>query len=106
MNAFAAASRALFRDANLTQAATVTRPGSAMSIATRAVLSTPDVLEEIGAGGAILGLPVLAVSIADVADLRSGDLITVDDGRAFQVRGSPLRDAHRQQWMAEVEDVT
>ena len=105
MSAFDAASRALFRDRNVTQPADWQAAATGAVTSTRVILAVPDLIQSLSEAAVIVGDLEIWVAIAEVPQVQPGDLVTLSDSRQFEIRGEPLRDAHGLMWVAAAVEV-
>jgi hypothetical protein len=99
MNAFATAMAALYADPNLAVAVSYTLAAGGPPIAgVPVILSTPD------GPGSPAKASVLASALVPYGRPRKGDLLTLDDGRAFKAEDVEL-DAEGQEWTMRLSTV-
>jgi hypothetical protein len=100
MNAFAAASAALFRDPNLGSDAVWRAGGDGPAMLVRAILRAPDRENNWSDTRVVSDAVSVQLTTLQVPDLRGGDTVEVG-GRLLLIRGEPVRDALRLVWTAE-----
>ena len=100
MNVFAAATDAIFRDANMTVTAIYRPGGVGAGVAIRVIRTSPDRLGNFNEGRFVVESLSLGIRVADAPGLAAGDTIEID-AETFVLRGDPVRDAERLVWSAE-----
>jgi len=106
MTAFAAAVAALFRDPNLSAAATYQAtpdgtPPLPAPVAVRVMTRRPDVVEAFGAGRVWTETVTVDLPVAAVASPQPGDRITIA-GVSYRIQGEPQRDRERLVWSLDL----
>lgn len=100
MDAFAAATDALFADPNMARAATWRAGGAGAGISVRVVTRRPDQVVGFGDSRAILPTLLIDVRRSEISDPGSGDTVEVDS-EIFEVIATPTIDGLRLVWTCE-----
>jgi hypothetical protein len=100
MDAFAAATDALFADPNIARNATWRAGGAGAGIPVRIITRRPD--QVVGFGDSRAVLPTLLVDVrrSEVSDPASGDTVEIE-GEVFEVIATPTIDSMRLVWTCE-----
>jgi hypothetical protein len=104
MTAFAAATALLFRDPNLSVAASFSAGGTAPAIAVRVIRRRPDEVASFGASRAAVPSLVIDARVADLPVVARGDVFTIL-GDDWKVAAAPLRDREQLVWRVELNPV-
>lgn len=103
MSVFAAAVRAMFRDRNMSVAATW-HPQRGSSVPLRAMRKSPDAIIGFGQGSFITDQTVVDVMVADAPTIAPGDRIEIAE-EWFVVQSEPIRDRERLTWTLDLRQV-
>lgn len=106
MTAFTSAVAALFRDPNLSAAATYQATPDAPAplpapVAVRVMTRRPDMTESFGSARAWSETTLVDLPVASVAAPLRGDRITLD-GVAYRIQSEPRRDRERLVWSLDL----
>jgi hypothetical protein len=100
MDAFAAATDALFADPNTARDATWRAGGVGVGVPVRIVTRRPDQAVGFGDSRAVLPTTLIDVRRSEVADPGSGDTVEIDS-ETFEVIATPTIDSLRLVWTCE-----
>jgi hypothetical protein len=100
MDAFAAATDALFADPNIARDATWRAGGVGVGVPVRIVTRRPDQAVGFGDSRAVLPTTLIDVRRSEVADPGSGDTVEIDS-ETFEVIATPTIDSLRLVWTCE-----
>ncbi len=91
MNAFAAATAALFADPNLGEHALWLASGVGPGFAVRVIRRRPDAVVEFGASRALMATVLIDLRRTEAAAIDEGDLVVIG-ADTFKIIGSPASD--------------
>ncbi|MBZ0138777.1 MAG: hypothetical protein K8H87_03265 [Pseudorhodoplanes sp.] len=100
MDAFAAATDALFADPNIARDAVWRVGGAGAGIAVRVVTRRPDQVVSFGDSRAIVPAVLIDVRRAEVAEPAIGDTVEIE-GETFKIIATPVADSLRLVWSCE-----
>lgn len=104
MDAFAAATDALFGDPNIAGDAIWRAGGVGAGTAVRVVIRRPDQVAGFGDSRAIVPTMLIEVRRSEVAKPANGDTVEID-GETFEVISAPVRDSLGLMWTCEAAAV-
>lgn len=91
----------LFGDPNLSVAASYSALGVGPAQALRVMRRRPDEVATFGSSRAMVDTQMIDVRIADVAEVRRGDVFIIG-GTSWAVTAQPMRDSERLIWRCEL----
>lgn len=100
MDAFSAATDALFADPNIARDAIWRAGGVGAGVAVRIITRRPDQAVEFGDSRAVLPTTLIDVCRSEVTDPASGDTVEIDS-ETFEVIATPTIDSLRLVWTCE-----
>ena len=100
MNAFDAATALMFRDANVSVAASYRAGGVAPGVAVRVIRRAPDLTDTFGERRIVTATTLIDVRVTDVAEPVAGDTFVIGS-EVLRVQGKPVRDSLRLTWTCE-----
>jgi hypothetical protein len=100
MDAFAAATDALFADPNIARDALWRAGGVGGGVSVRIIIRRPDQAVGFGDSRAVLPTTLIDVRRSEVTDPGSGDTVEID-GETFEVIATPTIDSLRLVWTCE-----
>lgn len=103
MSVFAAAVRAMFRDRNMTVAATW-HPQRGSSVPLRAMRKSPDAVIGFGQASLVADQTVIDVMVADAPAVATGDRFAIGV-EWFVVQSDPIRDRERVTWTLDLRQI-
>jgi len=102
MTAFAAMIATMFRDRNMTVAASYTPPAGGVSVDLRIILRMPDEVGEFGSSQIKVTSRIADMRVADVPSPEKGGRITVGT-EVYRISAAPRADQERLVWQLELE---
>ncbi len=100
MTAFDAATALMFRDPNISVAASYLPLGVGPGTALRVIRKAPDLMESFGDSRIVSKTTMIDVRVADVATPKSGDVFQIGSEN-LRVQGVPVRDVLQLVWTCE-----
>lgn len=100
MDAFAAATDALFADPNIARDATWHAGGAGAGTAVRVVTRRPDQVGSFGDSRAILPTTLIDVRRSEISEPATGDTVEID-GDLFEIIAMPMNDSLGLVWTCE-----
>jgi hypothetical protein len=100
VDAFTAATDALFADLNIAHDATWRAGGVGEGFAVRVIVRRPDEVVGFGGGRAVIETVLIDVRVSEVAAPAVGDTAEID-GDLFEIIGTPIRDSLGLTWTCE-----
>lgn len=100
MDAFAAATDALFGDPNIARSALWSTGGAGDGISVRVIAKRPDQVVGFGDSRAVLPAVLIDVRRSEVPDPAIGDTVEID-GDLFELIATPVADSLRLVWTCE-----
>ena len=100
MDAFAAATDALFADPNIARDATWRAGGAGSAVFVRVITKRPDQVGSFGDSRAILPTTLIDVRRSEVSEPATGDTVEID-GDLFEIIATPTADGLRLVWTCE-----
>ena len=100
MDAFSAATDAVFEDPNVATDGLWREGGTGSPSPVRVVLRRPDTIGSFGEARFVAATALLEVRVAEVAAPAAGDSIEIE-GEVLVIQGEPVRDASRLVWRLE-----
>lgn len=100
MDAFTAATDALFADPNIARDAIWRAGGAGAGVAVRIITRRPDQVVGFGDSRAVLPTMQIDVRRSEVSDAASGDTVEID-GEIFEIIATPTADSLRLVWSCE-----
>lgn len=102
MTAFAAMIAAMFRDMNMTVAASYTPPGGGAGASLRIILRMSDDIGEFGSSRVKVTSRLADVRVADLANPEKGGTLLVGTEN-YRISAAPMADRERLVWRLELE---
>jgi len=90
--------------AALGQPATWRAGGDGDGVATRVIISAPDMVAEVFGQRDVVAIHRLKLRVADISALSGGDTVSTA-ASSYLIIGQPMRDATRLLWIAEAVEV-
>jgi|SRR5581483_3242829 len=100
MNAFAAATDALFADPNMARDATWRAGGTGGGVSVRVITKRPDQVGSFGDSRTVLPIMLIDVRRSEVPGPASGDTVEIES-ETFEVIATPTIDSLRLVWTCE-----
>jgi hypothetical protein len=100
VDAFAAATDALFADPNIARDAVWRAGGAGAGVAVRIITRRPDQVVGFGDSRGVLPTMLIDVRRSEVSDAASGDTVEID-GEIFEIIATPTADSLRLVWSCE-----
>ena len=100
MDAFAAATDALFGDPNIARSALWRAGRVGAGLAVRVIAKRPDQVVGFGDSRAVLPAVLIDVRRSEVPDPATGDTVEID-GELFEIIATPVADSLRLVWTCE-----
>lgn len=100
MDAFAAATDALFADRNIARDATWRAGGAGDGTIARVIVRRPDEVVGFGGSRAVMATVLINVRASEVAAPAAGDTAEIG-GELFDIIGTPVRDSLGLMWTCE-----
>ena len=101
MNVFAAAMDRIYANPSMAVAAVWISATTSEERPVRVIRRAPDRITEFGAGRFVSDTTTVDVRLADLPDLRTGDLIVIG-ADSFTIQGEPMRDRERLIWSLDL----
>lgn len=100
MDAFAAATDALFADPNIACDATWRAGGAGSGVSVRVITKQPDQVGSFGDSRAVLPTTLIDMRRSEVSEPATGDTVEIN-GEVFEIIATPTLDSLRLVWTCE-----